>query len=1637
MPLLQGQQFRLIKPPGSIEPGTQLFTIQHTGEKFLSKSDYEDRLALYSQSIWTCQCTGKSGLTHQEAWTSEAKVRVLLSSSFPTPLLPPILRTLHHSTLPLDQLVEAASTLCYTRFHHGEELTLLGPQPIQVRVISSKENNCITKKENITNGKKTSPLSKDSATPLTNGCSPHACESPVVNGTHNGTTDTEESSPKSEGKGKEDSPGKKKNMLLPLLYDVSVIGEDRIMTDVPAKYLQRTYKVPPKEHFRLFVRANAIRQRSSAYTPWLVSEELVKQFNIPSKLASIFTHPRTHALGRKRKAEGLIEEKHKKAKGEKVLETVKKSKDGLSSRSPKVRKRREKRDPNAPRRKPGPKPGFKRTPKPVPKLEPPKPSSKIPKVVKIESSDSEEDVCLAVLANRSPKVENGTPEKTKMVTPPSIVPLLQPRKKEIIKDGKDQAKGVRKMKQATLFDLKTSTKKNADGTPKAKFSPRKSPQKKFPTPEAVMRIPIMKKMVNQYSTLKGLKGTGRKLVHTMDQVLKKLSLQQIEVIPNVNLREDILKRNERMVEKNILAKMTPEEKEEYLKQKAKEEAKKRLQSKREQNRKMEDKILSNLKPLPQPQLVPTPEEIPNSLFGDVAMVVEFIECYHGIVHTDKKKSISCSQLMQALAAGPIGLKYVAEVMCLILHLIIDDVRLGGMKELGVKISDLPVHYQTALELARLCLSKRDFSESASLHSDDNVEEGEEQNELSDGLIHKLESSELYELQPSEVIAVLKALCHQAIASDTVLEHVEEIEEKVYTLYKERAQIKKISLKEEMEKKKQRKQERLQKKINKTKTPKKSPGRPRGYSPKKKAHTIDKYCSKKEEDQDLDLASRVKRRRLTNEEKEKNKILLNEQRMEEEEKQRRLFVVQEYERVLMQKEMLIRLQPLGLDRNHDRYWLFNNTTPGLYVEKGWVDPNTTYRIKAESPRKQQGGLILNGNEDSGSDSDDKPLATIKEELSTGSPRKETLLSRPKPLTQDEEIQTFPPVGQNMWFYYNSIKSVDELLQSLAEKGIRESRLKANIIQVKKQLENNLTKEWNALEDLQDGALQLVESLREDIIQIEHELTEGWLGAVPNKEEWEKKAQQATSLQELGECLMEAQKSIHFKYLKGMMQPSKKLIPSDNTDAAPEYEELESPAVLKWRDAVLTCQTFSRMHMLVGMFDSCIKWEKSIATKKCKVCRHQNSTIPLTICDKCESSYHWSCLRPQLREEPPEPWLCPGCHPVRSSRLERHKRNSVEDPSEKEKVCRVCERGLGLIFCCLCPAAYHSECHDPPLQTRARKDWACVDCNARKRRGYKNIRTTRTRYQSNSEEELVSERKSTFKGSSKKKNAQKHVRNRSKSHGRTLRGTSRRKYMETDDDNEEEEDDDDDDDNEDDCDYMAPPRLRHSTRRVTNKRKNYKISSEDEEEENITEQEEEMEEDNIEQDEEEDGDIGEQEEEEDNGEQDDEDEENRDQDEEDEENGEQDEEDEEYMAQDSCTYCGLGLDKNGTRARLLPCITCDTCFHPECACEAVNSKTVNTYQCSKCLRASRSPSRSPVKTAKSNDDEKAEDGPDAIEEEEEEENGDGEDDEGDDEQDEEEDEDGDDEQDEEGDDEQDEEGDDEQEEDDEKGGGARRI
>lgn len=45
--------------------------------------------------------------------------------------------------------------------------------------------------------------------------------------------------------------------------------------------------------------------------------------------------------------------------------------------------------------------------------------------------------------------------------------------------------------------------------------------------------------------------------------------------------------------------------------------------------------------------------------------------------------------------------------------------------------------------------------------------------------------------------------------------------------------------------------------------------------------------------------------------------------------------------------------------------------------------------------------------------------------------------------------------------------------------------------------------------------------------------------------------------------------------------------------------------KWKTAIREAQTFSRMHVLLGMLDACIKWDMSAENARCKVCRKKGT------------------------------------------------------------------------------------------------------------------------------------------------------------------------------------------------------------------------------------------------------------------------------------------------------------------------------------------------------------------------------------------------------------------------------------------------
>jgi hypothetical protein len=44
---------------------------------------------------------------------------------------------------------------------------------------------------------------------------------------------------------------------------------------------------------------------------------------------------------------------------------------------------------------------------------------------------------------------------------------------------------------------------------------------------------------------------------------------------------------------------------------------------------------------------------------------------------------------------------------------------------------------------------------------------------------------------------------------------------------------------------------------------------------------------------------------------------------------------------------------------------------------------------------------------------------------------------------------------------------------------------------------------------------------------------------------------------------------------------------------EEVKVEAPGIQQWREAVKSSKTMSRLHVLLGILENCVKWEKSAA------------------------------------------------------------------------------------------------------------------------------------------------------------------------------------------------------------------------------------------------------------------------------------------------------------------------------------------------------------------------------------------------------------------------------------------------------------
>jgi len=793
--------------------------------------------------------------------------------------------------------------------------------------------------------------------------------------------------------------------------------------------------------------------------------------------------------------------------------------------------------------------------------------------------------------------------------------------------------------------------------------------------------------------------------------------------------EKELKSLEVMVKKIDWKGLSEAEREKVRQQKKEEWNRVRREKKRMLNQKFDDLELSNVSPLPQAKPINLQGGLSNAAFGDIAMIVEFIYSYSKFLAPEETPTITAELLIKALAAGSQGANVVSKVVLVFLRTLIGEEE-REINGLGIGLADMPLTTFTVSELLYHYLKLTcempvkekddgnddddDDDDASSVSSVASVMASHE--EMPKKIIDKLEKNEIYTLPASDQLKVLIFLFYKIIDSEYFLDYLENLKMEAKELWREQDAFRKKAAKE-------RKEEQSKNVESKTQSPsdvlkidqfakKLEPGAKTNeqkqdgdLKPTKEALVVSKGADDLEANKGLqneevkrektsedpkivgsgqkeimDLDSKVSESMMKDYPKEpvadlvhivrqrrvmaaKQAALKDEEERKDKERRNELDELrQKTKKVQAWKDGLdrckrsLRLEPIGVDRHFKLYWVFSQGMPGIYVEDGYMYYDARENRTIDS-----------------------------------------------------------------WECYDTVQDIDKLLKALAKQGVRESALKACISNQYKHITNIITKKNQEHFELQpyDVFEESIKVLKEDLLESGNKIVKGALGVILNHEGWEKKVEEAKTLDEMTPLLLDLQQSVMPKFLEGAMSQSK-----------------GEQVVQNWRDNVKQVKTMSALHTLLGILENSVKWDKSAENAKCKICRRKGGDDYLILCDECNRAYHPYCLRPALIDFPVSNWKCPACAPslpLSRSRTRRKEeqidydetgrdddsgedeekeeekeQGDDEDDSDHEDQCHVCGEDGELICCDQCPKVYHLDCHEPPIRRLPRGIWICFVC-----------------------------------------------------------------------------------------------------------------------------------------------------------------------------------------------------------------------------------------------------------------------------------------------------------------------------------------
>ncbi|KAJ3101913.1 hypothetical protein HDU97_000954 [Phlyctochytrium planicorne] len=220
-------------------PDTEVFFIPFTGEIFLTYDDFIGRYTLYNKKVWSCEVTGKTGLTYKEAMQCEQSARKKFDSKFPEVWRKAALQKIHWSTQPLAALYDQLHDYFKDHIFMGELVGIeIGPEEYNAVVV-----------EIIVNPNTDQQISYNSNTCPIEPPAMQGCEYVVHLSTGDGVLldDTDPSCP--------------------------------VLFRYPANLIRRNRRAMSKLNFKTFIRDSAVRETWIG-APWVVKSDLVRRYNL-------------------------------------------------------------------------------------------------------------------------------------------------------------------------------------------------------------------------------------------------------------------------------------------------------------------------------------------------------------------------------------------------------------------------------------------------------------------------------------------------------------------------------------------------------------------------------------------------------------------------------------------------------------------------------------------------------------------------------------------------------------------------------------------------------------------------------------------------------------------------------------------------------------------------------------------------------------------------------------------------------------------------------------------------------------------------------------------------------------------------------------------------------------------------------------------------------------------------------------------------------------------------------------------------------------------------------------------------------------------------------------------------------------